>query len=156
MLSIRGTSFIAHWAYRELISWHSEHTGNQFHRMLSMRGNVWKSNISTKSNTIFKNLVLQALGTIRFRFLQKKSKKMSCLCTFKNSSTVTVSSLFLFNGKEGKGKEPSRCALSPPECGSISEFDGIFCQDRRNWQPVSQGRKVQYEQKNKRDEQNCA
>ena len=40
MLSIRGTNFIAHWAYGELISSHAEHTGNRFHRMLSMRGNV--------------------------------------------------------------------------------------------------------------------
>ncbi len=84
MLSIRGMNFIAHWAYGELISSRAEHTGNRFHRMLSMRGNVKKSNISAESNTIFKNLVLQALGTIRFRFLQKKSKKkISCLCTFK-------------------------------------------------------------------------
>jgi hypothetical protein len=40
MLSICGTNFIAHWAYRVLISSHAEHTGNRFHRMLSMRGNV--------------------------------------------------------------------------------------------------------------------
>ncbi len=40
MLSIRGTNFIAYWAYRELISSHAGHTWNQFHRMLSMRGNV--------------------------------------------------------------------------------------------------------------------
>jgi hypothetical protein len=40
MLSIRRTNFIAHWAYREPISSHAEHTGNRFHRMLSMRRNV--------------------------------------------------------------------------------------------------------------------
>jgi hypothetical protein len=80
MLSIRGTNFIAHWAYGELISSHAEHTGNRFHRMLSMRGNVWKSNISAESNTIFKNLVLQALGTIRIRFLQKKYLKKFHAC----------------------------------------------------------------------------
>jgi hypothetical protein len=66
MLSIRGTDFIACWAFEERISthaqpavkceyfyiykpcWayveqlssHAEHTGNRFHRMLSMRGNV--------------------------------------------------------------------------------------------------------------------
>ncbi len=40
MLSIRGTNFIALWAYGELIPSHAEHTGNRFHRMLSMRGNV--------------------------------------------------------------------------------------------------------------------
>ncbi len=75
MLSMRGTNFIAHWANGELISSHAEHTGKRFHRMLSMRGNVYKSNILAESNTIFKNLVLQALGTIRIRFLQKKSQK---------------------------------------------------------------------------------
>jgi hypothetical protein len=40
MLSIRGTNFIAHWAYAERISSHAEHTRNRFHRMLSMRGNI--------------------------------------------------------------------------------------------------------------------
>ncbi len=39
---------------------------------LSIRG---KSNISDESNTIFKNIVLQALGTIRIRFLQKGIKQ---------------------------------------------------------------------------------
>ncbi len=119
-LSIRGNDFIAHWAYEETISSHTEHTPNEFSRLLSQRKNVnsfyryiyaehtgkwfyrtlsirgndlnagwayaemissltehmWKcfikSNISAESNTIFKNLVLQALGTIRIRFLQKK------------------------------------------------------------------------------------
>ncbi len=79
MLSIRGMNFITHWAYEELISSHAEHTGNQFHRMLSMRGNV-KSNISAESKTIFKNLVLQALGTIRIWFLQKISKQKFHAC----------------------------------------------------------------------------
>jgi hypothetical protein len=112
MLSIRGTDFIACWANEERISahaqpavkyehfymyspcWayaerilsHTEHTGNSFHRMLSIQGTdfiacwacaeMFKSRIS-RPNWIpfFKNLVLQALGTIRFRFLQKKSKK---------------------------------------------------------------------------------
>ncbi len=75
MLSICGMNFVAHWAYAEQISSHAEHTQNRFHHMLSMRGNVKKSTITAESNTIFKNLVLQALGTIWFRFLQKKSKK---------------------------------------------------------------------------------
>jgi hypothetical protein len=38
------------------------------------------SNITAESNTIFKNLVLPAHGTIRFRFLEKSQKKISCLC----------------------------------------------------------------------------
>jgi hypothetical protein len=43
---------------------------------------------------IFKNLVLQALGTIWFRFLQKKSKKkISCLCTFNAYIVETKSKL---------------------------------------------------------------
>jgi hypothetical protein len=44
------------------------------------------SNISAELNTIFKNLVWQALETIRFRFLQK-SQKMLCLYTFKQYIT---------------------------------------------------------------------
>ncbi len=45
-----------------------------------------KSNISAESNTIFKNLELGALETIRIWFLHKKVfKKMSCLCTFKGT-----------------------------------------------------------------------
>ncbi len=39
MLSIRGNDFIACWAYAEPISSHSEHTRNEFSRMLSMLGN---------------------------------------------------------------------------------------------------------------------
>jgi hypothetical protein len=34
-----------------------------------------KSNISAESNTIFKNIVLQNLGTISIRFLQKSLKQ---------------------------------------------------------------------------------
>ncbi len=68
MLSIRGTNFIAYWAYAERISSHAEHTRNRFHRMLSMRGNVLKSNISANSNTIW------------FRFLQEKYFKKFHAC----------------------------------------------------------------------------
>jgi hypothetical protein len=35
-----------------------------------------KLNISANSNMIFKNLVLQALGTIRIQFMQKSKKKI--------------------------------------------------------------------------------
>jgi hypothetical protein len=59
-LSIRGTNFIA-W---EPISLHSEHARK-----------CLKVEYLVESNTIFKNLVLQALGIIRFGFLQKKYKK---------------------------------------------------------------------------------
>jgi hypothetical protein len=40
ILSIRGNDFIAHWAYDELISPHTEHTPNEFSRMLCQRKNV--------------------------------------------------------------------------------------------------------------------
>ncbi len=54
------------------ISSHTEHSRKQFHRMLSIRG---KLNISAESNTIIKNLLLQALGTKRFWFIQKSQTK---------------------------------------------------------------------------------
>ncbi len=60
MLSIRGTNFITGWAYAEWISSLAEHTWK-----------CLKLIISAESNMIFKNLVLQAPGTIRFRFRQK-------------------------------------------------------------------------------------
>jgi hypothetical protein len=37
MLSVRANGFIAHWAYKETISSHTEHTRNEFSRMLSQR-----------------------------------------------------------------------------------------------------------------------
>ncbi len=40
MLSLRGNDFIAHWAYEETISSHTEHTPNEFSRMFSQRKNV--------------------------------------------------------------------------------------------------------------------
>ncbi len=40
MLSICGNDFIAHWAYEEKISSHTEHRPNEFSRMLSQRKNV--------------------------------------------------------------------------------------------------------------------
>ncbi len=88
--------------------WHPEHARNRFHRvlgmrgthaqpavkceqflhvqsMLGMRGNVLKSNISAESDTIFKNLLLLALGTVRFRFLQRGSKGKFHACVPLNS-----------------------------------------------------------------------
>ncbi len=40
MLSIGGNDFFDHWAYEETISSHTEHTPNEFSRMLSQRKNV--------------------------------------------------------------------------------------------------------------------
>ncbi len=74
-LRIRRTQFIT-----------GEHTRKWFHRWLRMSRNVLKSNISVELNVIFKNILLQALESIRIRFLQKKYlKKILCLCTFKES-----------------------------------------------------------------------
>ncbi len=66
-LSIRGNDLYAGWAYEEIISSLTEQT---------LKG--LKSNISAESYTILKNLVLQALGTIRIWFLQKKSSLCTC------------------------------------------------------------------------------
>jgi hypothetical protein len=40
MLSIRGNDFIAHWAYKEMISSHTEHTRNKF-SCKSASGKMW-------------------------------------------------------------------------------------------------------------------
>jgi hypothetical protein len=40
MLSIWGYNFIAHWAYKDTIYSHTEHSQNEFSRMLSQRKNV--------------------------------------------------------------------------------------------------------------------
>ncbi len=40
MLSIRGNNFIAHWAYKERISSHTESTSNEFSRMLNQQQNI--------------------------------------------------------------------------------------------------------------------
>ncbi len=57
-----------------------------------------KSNNSAWSNTVFKNLVLRTLETIRIRFLQKKVfKKISCLCTFKGTVPWDFRLLFFFS-----------------------------------------------------------
>jgi hypothetical protein len=82
MLSIRGTNFIAHWAYWELISSHAEHA----------------EPISSHAEHARKCLKVEYLGRIEYDFQKsrvtgpwnhkvsvsaKKVKKMSCLCTFK-------------------------------------------------------------------------
>ncbi len=71
MLSIRGTNFIAHWAYVEWISSLAEHTRKYL-----------KVEYLSRIEYNFQKSCVQALGTIRFRFLQKSKKKISCLCTF--------------------------------------------------------------------------
>ncbi len=68
---IRGT-FIAGWAYAERVSSLAEHARK-----------CLKVKYLSRLNMLFKNLVLQALETLRIRFLQKKYfKKISCSCTF--------------------------------------------------------------------------
>ncbi len=63
------------WAYAERISLLSELIRKLFYCWLSIRRNIVKSNISVESNTMLKNLVLQALETERIQFLQKKYVK---------------------------------------------------------------------------------
>ncbi len=119
MLSILGTDFITHWAYEERISAlaqpavkceqllhvqsmlsireqilsHTEHTRNEFHRMLSIHGTdfiaCWscaemlKSWISRPNQIQFSKIsCYRPLGPYGFSFC-KKRKKNSCLCTFK-------------------------------------------------------------------------
>ncbi len=93
-LNIRGNDFIACWDYAERIfaysmlskrtnfdifymdQTHAEPSRKPLHLStfphISQRGNDKKFNISVESRTIFKNLVLQALGTLRIRFVQKE------------------------------------------------------------------------------------
>jgi hypothetical protein len=118
MLSILGTDFIAHlayeerisahaqpavkcelftctiWAYAERILSHTEHTRNEFHRMLSILGTdfiacwacaeMFKSRISLPIRAWFLKIsCYRPLGPYDFGFCKKsKKKKMSCLCTF--------------------------------------------------------------------------
>ncbi len=70
----------------------AEHTRKWFHRWLRIRGNVEKFNISAKSNMIFKNLVLQALGTIRIRLLQRSHEKCHACVPLKSSWTFNIRS----------------------------------------------------------------
>ncbi len=115
-----GTDFIAHWAYEERISAHAqpavkceqfymyktcsayterilshtEHTRNEFHRMLSICGTdfiaCWacaekfKSRISRPNRIRFSKIsCYRPLGPFGFGFCKKSQKKISCLCTFK-------------------------------------------------------------------------
>ncbi len=124
MLSIRGTDFIAYWAYEEQISahaqpavkwahfymynpcWayaerilsHTEHTGNEFHRMQSILGTdfiacwacaeMFKSRISRPNRIWFSKIsCYRPLGPLGFGFCKKRQKKKSCLCTFNLSET---------------------------------------------------------------------
>ncbi len=111
MLSIRGTDFIAHWAYEERISthaqpavkceqflhvqcWayaerilsHTEHSRNEFQRMLSIRGTdfiacwacleMFKTGVSWPNQIRFsKILFYRPLGPYGFGFCKKSIKK---------------------------------------------------------------------------------
>ncbi len=52
MVSIRGNDFIAHWAYEETISSHTEHTRKRFHRTLSIRRTNFRV-CSASGKTVF-------------------------------------------------------------------------------------------------------
>ncbi len=89
MLSIRGTNFIAHWAYGEQILSHAEHTGNRFHRMLSMRGNVIKVEYLGRIEYDFQKSRVTGPWDHKDSVSAKKVKKnISCLCTFKSIHTL--------------------------------------------------------------------
>ncbi len=75
--------------YAEQILLHTQHTRNKFHRWLSIRKISSLAEHTRKCLKVeyvgriiydFKNLVLQALGTIRFRFLKKSFKKIFNAC----------------------------------------------------------------------------
>ncbi len=99
MLSIRGTDFIAHWAYEERISAHAQPAvkWEQFlhvQSMLSIRGTdfiacwacaeMFKSRISRPNRIRFSKIsCYRHLGPYGFGFCKKSKKKISCLCTFK-------------------------------------------------------------------------
>ncbi len=110
MLSIRGTHFIAHWAYVERISAHAQPAVKceQFlhvQSMLSIRGTnfiahwAYTEQISSHAEHARKCLKVEYLGRIEYDFQKsrvisswdhmvsvsaKKVKKISCLCTFKS------------------------------------------------------------------------
>jgi hypothetical protein len=82
------------WACAEQILPHTEHTRNEFHCMLSIRGTdfiacwacaeMFKSRISQPNRIRFSKIsCYRLLGPYGFGFCQKSIKKNSCLCTFK-------------------------------------------------------------------------
>ncbi len=72
---------------------------------------MFKSRISLPIRIRFlKNLVLQALGTIWFRFLQNKSKKNSCLCTFKSFKNTVSGAVSLRKERSSDRCKRRQCA----------------------------------------------
>ncbi len=83
------------WAYAERILSHTEHTRNEFLRILSIRGTdfiacwacaeMFKSRISWPNRKRFSKIsCYRPLGPFGFCFYKKSQKKISCLCTFNN------------------------------------------------------------------------
>ncbi len=81
-LSIRGTNFIACWAYWEPISSHAEHARKclKVEYLDRIEYNFQKSRVTGPWD-------------VRFRFLQKSIKKISCLCTFNRMRAMSLSTL---------------------------------------------------------------
>ncbi len=73
MLSIGGNDFIACWAYAEPISSHAEHARK-----------CLKVEYLGRIEYDFQKSCVSGPWDHRFRFLQKRQKKISCLCTFKS------------------------------------------------------------------------
>ncbi len=72
----------------------AEHTRNEFHLTLSIRGMDFIAGWAY-AEMFIKNLMLQALGTIRFRFLQKIQKKFHAfVCTFNPKKQVHLDLFF--------------------------------------------------------------
>jgi hypothetical protein len=104
MLSIRGTDFIAHWAYKERISAHAQPAvkWEQFLHVqsrLSIHGTnfiahwayaeMFKSRISRPNGIRFSKIsCYKPLGPYGFGFCKKSQKNISCLCTFKANIRV--------------------------------------------------------------------
>jgi hypothetical protein len=137
------------WSYGEMILSHPEHTRKWFHRWLSILGNdfiadwayaeMFKIRISAESNTIFKNLVLQALGTIRIRFLQKSVlknlKSFNTLCTLQFHKCTLFYNFRWLTRVLRKRTAEFQCSgfLILPFLNSIHIFSGTF---RTKWQCV--------------------
>ncbi len=68
MLSIRGNDFIACWAYAEPISSHTEHTRNEFPRMLSLQ-KMWTVFTCTVHAQHMRNKFYRTLSIRRTNFI---------------------------------------------------------------------------------------
>ncbi len=145
------------WAYAEQILSHTEQTRNKFHHMLSIHGtdfiacwacaDMFKSQISRPNRIWFSKIsCYRPLGPYVFGFCQKRKKKISCLCTFKNQ-------VIQWNGCQWRGQpqfwtltssRPSPCCpcLRTPSPPSSFGWGLRFCCQALHW-PITQRRPTQ-------------